>query len=79
MVDVFDNVDWEYVGKETLTTGIGAALGGAAVGAYSGYIGVPITAGLSIPACAAVGALTGFVGGVIEGFSTAFFVEILKE
>ena len=78
VVYTYENIDWEYVSEQTIKTGIVGTLGGAATGAYAGMIGAPITEGLSIPACAAVGAAIGFVGGVVEGFFEALLDELWR-
>ena len=67
--------DWDNVIKTTITTAVAGAASCAASGAYLGYIGAPFTEGLSVPACVAVGGLSGFVGGAVTGFVTGVINE----
>ena len=71
-----NGIDWGYIVKETIKSTVVCAIANAGAGAYAGYIGVPITAGLSIPACALVGAAIGAVEGVLVGFFGALFNEL---
>ena len=45
---------------------IPAALASAATYAWLGHIGVPVTGGLSVPACAVVGGIAGALGGAVQ-------------
>ena len=68
-------MDWEEVAKDSIVAAVADGAAGAATGYVAGLWGVPITEGLSLPACALVGGAIGFTGGIVSGFITSFVEE----
>ena len=82
VVDFVDTVlyrieymDWEEVAKDSIVAAVADGAAGATTGYVAGLWGVPITEGLSLPACALVGGVIGFTGGIVSGFITSFVEE----
>lgn len=71
-------VNWREAARYGYSGALGGGAGGAAAGIYCGMIGFPVTAGASIPTCAAVGFTGGFISGGVSGFVGNVVYQLLQ-